>query len=501
VYSVIIADDEERILNDIEMILANNRFEYKNVYKVRNGIEAKKIMEQDESVRLILSDISMPGFDGIQLLEYVKQCKKNIFVVLVTGYAKFEYAKRAIDLGAAGFILKPISEQELCDCVIKIHSQIKRELKDYEKYNIKLVESVARMLLETGRCTDAEREYISEVCNLNDMSEIYLIMLKSISDDDTILNYVNGSLEKYTSHQCKLFPFHGYEKGELLCLCVVMYKGTSIRKEIFDIADLLAEVSGKIYISVSGASNMLLPAMYQQCQDAYYEKISNPQQHIFLYQARKNYNPEDILVQAKLLEKAIFLDDECGAEACVRKMFATYLNARNAIYFRDIYKIAVNTIELCKKTPLQEDVTGDEKSQFDCIIETAESVDAVVAYLCQYIRLHCVSQSDSLINMQAVIEYVDGNFMNELTLEEIGKLFHIAPNYLSRRFKKCTGESFIQYINRKRIEKAIELLERTEIKVVTIAEMVGFQDNQYFHKLFKKKIGVTPIEYRMNVRA
>jgi len=55
----------------------------------------------------------MPEFNGIELLEYVKQFNKDIFVVLVTGYAKFEYAKRAIDLGVAGFVLKPISEEEI----------------------------------------------------------------------------------------------------------------------------------------------------------------------------------------------------------------------------------------------------------------------------------------------------------------------------------------------------------------------------------------------------
>ena len=500
-YSVIIADDEKKALRDIEMILVNNGFSFEKIYKVQSGAEVKKIIEKDDGVRLILSDINMPEFDGLQLLDYVKKYNKDIFVIFVTGYAKFEYAKYAIDNGASGFILKPINESELCNCIEKVNTIIKKEAYSDEKYNIKLIGSIIRMLLETGKCTEGEKEYINEKCNIGENSELYLIMIKNFSEDEKIFDDISCCIKNNNSSRGKFFLFKGYEKNEMFCLCVMDKQGDSIRNEIFDIYERLGEKKDKTYLSVSGVSDRILPIMYQQCKDAYYEKISDPLENIFFYSARREYSLETILVQARLLEKAMDIDDSDGAVACIEKMFEIYSDSKDKLYFRDVYKIAVNTIELYRTNISEEIIPEGEKVQKDYIIESSSDISEVVDALSEYLKINCIKKDEGSIDIQAVVEYVNCNYMNELTLEETGKLFNIVPNYLSRKFKKTTGESFVQCVNRKRIEKAIELLTQTDIKVVVIADMVGFKDHQYFHKIFKKNVGETPIEYRMRIRA
>lgn len=77
-------------------------------------------------------------------------------------------------------------------------------------------------------------------------------------------------------------------------------------------------------------------------------------------------------------------------------------------------------------------------------------------------------------------------------------MFALTPNYLSQMFKKETGENFVAYLNRLRIDKACEYLRTANIKIHEISGLVGYRDSQYFYRVFKKYTGCTPIEYRMN---
>lgn len=493
VYSVIIIDDEKNILFDIEIMLKNSGFEYKNIYKVHTGIEAKEIIDRDGSVKLILSDINMPELNGIQLLEHIRQSEKEIQVIFITGYASFEYAKRAIELGASGFILKPIKEEELYKCIAKAHRVIAADTD--ERYNVSLIGSILRIILRTGKCTDEEYRYITNVCELNKSPEFYLAMITNISDDENVLEIVKSCIEEVYSEDFKLYLFDGYDKNELLCLCVINKDDKTGAENLSAITNTLKELEEKICVSISSASNTLSPKLYMECEDAFYERLVNQTQHIFFYKKRKDDGIKEILLQAQLLERAMALNDYPSAELCIKKIFEMYSEEKN--YFRDIYRLVVKTIVLYRKKELEEDDGLIEESQFDSILKSSENVSDIIKRLCEYIRLNCIVQKDFSVNMYDVIEYVDTNYMKELTLDRIGAVFDISPNYLSRKFKKKTGKNFVQYINDKRMERAVELLSETDMTVVKISELVGFNDQQYFHKLFRKYYGATPIEYRM----
>ncbi|WP_315371499.1 helix-turn-helix transcriptional regulator, partial [Paenibacillus xylanexedens] len=86
-----------------------------------------------------------------------------------------------------------------------------------------------------------------------------------------------------------------------------------------------------------------------------------------------------------------------------------------------------------------------------------------------------------------------------LSLDELGKVAHLHPVYFSKLFKQETGENVSNYISRKRLEKASQLLQDSELRVADIAQMVGYRKNQYFIQLFKVEYGVTPYQYRRNM--
>lgn len=95
------------------------------------------------------------------------------------------------------------------------------------------------------------------------------------------------------------------------------------------------------------------------------------------------------------------------------------------------------------------------------------------------------------------LKYIDANyFLNDLSLETVAKEFNTNPSYLSRMIKQETGMSFIDYLINLRIKKAIFLMDDPTIKIYQVAEMVGYSNQHYFCKAFKKVIGVSPTEYR-----
>src|SRR5690625_408706 len=98
-----------------------------------------------------------------------------------------------------------------------------------------------------------------------------------------------------------------------------------------------------------------------------------------------------------------------------------------------------------------------------------------------------------------VKRYVQENYDQKIVLAEIAKSLYVNRNYLSQLFKRVTGESFVQYLNKYRIEKAKEILRDSNYMVYEVSEMVGYQNSTYFSQVFKSITGTSPSEYYSKV--
>ena len=98
--------------------------------------------------------------------------------------------------------------------------------------------------------------------------------------------------------------------------------------------------------------------------------------------------------------------------------------------------------------------------------------------------------------IEAAKKYIENNYTDNITLEDVSREVNISSYYLSRIFKEGTGENFIDYLTGLRMDKAKELLATTQLSMKEICAKVGYSDPNYFSKTFKKNVGVTPTEYR-----
>ncbi|NFS93699.1 response regulator [Clostridium botulinum] len=100
------------------------------------------------------------------------------------------------------------------------------------------------------------------------------------------------------------------------------------------------------------------------------------------------------------------------------------------------------------------------------------------------------------VPIKAAIEYIQNNFDEKVSLEQMASICNLSPCYFSKVFKKAVGVNFVSYVNDTKINKAKELLENTDIPVLNVALDLGFDDCGYFIRVFKKSQGVTPKKYR-----
>jgi two-component system response regulator YesN len=136
--------------------------------------------------------------------------------------------------------------------------------------------------------------------------------------------------------------------------------------------------------------------------------------------------------------------------------------------------------------------------------KTLEEVEESLGQYCLNIGDSLSEQRDSFSKKQAIIakEYIDKNYGNqELTLQTLCYDLAISMSYFSTIYKKYTGETFVESLTKKRMQKSMELLKNTSMKVYEIAEKVGFSDPHYFAITFKKFTGMTPKEYAKEGRA
>jgi two-component system response regulator YesN len=117
------------------------------------------------------------------------------------------------------------------------------------------------------------------------------------------------------------------------------------------------------------------------------------------------------------------------------------------------------------------------------------------AYMEVLLKLPMNEQSDSLIVRKSK-EFVDKYLLEEISLTKVAASIHVSPGYLSRVFLKEIGEHFSEYVIRNKIQYAQKLLRSTNKKVYEIADEIGYTNPHYFSKLFKERLGVTPLEYR-----
>ena len=481
---------------------------------------------------ILITDIKMPFVDGLALSRLVKKELPETEIIILSGYEEFDYAKEAIQIGVARYLLKPINGETLLqeiDSVAEIILGKQKEKEIREKYQKEMEENSLRDQMDlfqhlvTGDCSMEELLSVADKLDLKIMAPWYSIVLLKIQSMKHDYEEYSGSIVVVDERIAKLAePEHVLIFDRALEGRAFLFKADSedellaYQKEYLgDVKEVLSGYANLRYFGGIGTPvNRLreIPASFEDASHAFAHRYLVAESCILdsslLMQegAAENedfrisaMNPEQIdrtkmqefLRTGDLDEVVYFVDEFFGkldGGAMKSRIFRQYITMDAYFSIADFLKgLGLQKDEI--EAPDQDSsILQDEKSAMDYIVRIMNK--ALVLR-----EKRASSRYEDVVS--EVSHYIEDNYaQEELSLNLLASHVNFSPNHLSMIFSQQTGQTLIRYLTDYRMNRAKELLRCSSKKSSVISMEVGYKDPHYFSYLFKKTQGMTPTQYR-----
>lgn len=530
---LLVVEDEQRVRKSIVNGLTCSGFDM--IFEADDGEEALVIMHENKP-DIIISDIRMPGMDGIELLSKVRETHSDIPFIILSGYDLFEYAQKAVALGAFSYLLKPVKNSELL--------QVLQSAEDKINQKILQQNSGFKMRVRLKQGLDAlKRQFIAEIITGNNIAESYIkrkvseveisfieqdfiVMLASIDNYNLLIQHVDPTdldLYKFSitnilteimnNHGISVFPYN-YEEGEGYLLNFTSENKRLNEHTLFELSSQIIKVV-EVYLNftitigigsiVSSIHQLNISA--QKARNAVAQRLVKGGNQVFGADNPNRATESQAIIGFKTEQELLSCFERCdkaNAIHLIQNLYAGFSNS-SFIDVQDLknlnYQLVILIYKILNHLRLEpEKILGDEFITYTNI-NSLPSIDSIIHWYMDKadIFFHHISTTKDKSNyrlMDKAKDYINQNFTKEISLELLAEFIHLSPEHFSREFKKEFGKNFIDYLTDLRINKAKEYLRDGNYKTIEVSKMVGFNNEKYFSKLFKKYTGFTPGEYR-----
>lgn len=526
--NILLVDDDYFVIKALETKMDWNALQIDHIYTAENITQAREII-MNHPIHIVVSDIDMPQGSGLELLAWIRDQGLDIQSIILTNYADFNYAQKAIELQSFEYFLKPIEFDKLMLIIQKAIAKVKQnELNEkakqegnlWKKNQLKVVEHFWRKLISQSQSFPMKRSDL----------------LRAIEEHQLPYKLENG----FHSLLINLYPYHNSmgitDKGifdfafenvfqeifqsDAIALEIVMeYKDYSwiaifsctkpsqshleqlchsfISKSI---PYLKTEVSCSMGVPVTLEE---LPQTVKQLVQMNEEFAQTRNQVFFLDQyrqeAKKEYTPPDLA----LLEELLYQDKADQFIEEVQAYLRSYANSGKYIdkQFLSLFRLDITQLVysfLKSKEILTHKLYSGKTYEhlFSLSLQSIENVEEYIAYLVRTAMDYREFTKQSTSVVEQIKQYIHDHIGEELTRNSLAEVIYLNPDYLARLFKKETGISLGNYIIKARINAAKYLLETSKLSIYSIAKKVGYSNYSYFSKLFKQEVGVSPNEYK-----
>ncbi|MFS1017996.1 response regulator [Enterococcus casseliflavus] len=452
-FTILVVDDNKIERTGIIQILRKEKYPFQ-IFEAKNGQVALDLFKK-EKIDILFTDLKMPKMDGIELITRALQIQPQLLSIIYSAHSDFSYAQNALRLGVVQYLLKPMSLEQfktVFDEVLKIG----------------LSREVNRLLLtiEKKQVNTEEDHNVSSLLNLSGFKQ-----MKLTHNPDEV-NPVKDSII-INREATTIYLENNLE--------LIFSKPTSIQSPI---TDTYCEVYGQL-ISHSFMENYLSLKIELEKNLFFNIKsrnLSNRSEHEefpiieilnLLYLAVLDYDEDKITYYLKQLKKSALSQRQVTVKD-LKQILTDYLKKH--------FEYTINTLA-------QPFLNGEDT------LSTFEDFEVLV-YTANETKKNNTS-NNFLVNR--IYELIQSNISNsDLSVGWLALILEKTPNYLSAVFKKETGGNINNVIGDIRNSLAQSLLKNSSIKISETSKRCGFEDSSYFIQFFKKKNGVTPLQYRKN---
>ncbi|WP_042195703.1 response regulator [Paenibacillus camerounensis] len=492
-----------------------------------NGEEGLRLI-QAQRPDLVITDIRMPRMDGLSMLRAVLEENRGCKVILISGYADFEYAQQAVQLGAFDFVVKPFSQEDIMSAVLRAKAEIMEERSkrlSLQEMENKLRESMPVLRQEYFALLVSHRTSWEEAAGRWDFLNIrleprgFVVMLieidrfreqlaeRSIREMELIrFSLLNIMQETLADHAQSVVFRARHDRF----LAVMNVTGTGSPIEIAEQCCRNIEQYTKFTVSVGVGGPVEeiseLPDSYRQAQRA----LSH---HLFT-EGNAAIKYEDIQQEGSQEPLALEYKDELllalrsgnagRTEAILSAISQTLqkgISRHNPDYLLSLYdELAASAIRAFYEMVPYPDI-HPLIQRFRAVQGTAglplASLQRQLLALCtdgaEMVRRNSLSEGQKVI--YEAIDYIRSRLSEDITVGECAAHVHLSASYFSSLFKRVTGMTVTQFTTAERIHKA-KLLLVEGVQVQEVASAVGYEERRYFSEMFKKITGQTPSEFR-----
>lgn len=509
-YKVLIVDDESTIRNGLKTIIEWEKYGFEVVGDAKDGEEALKIATNIKP-DIVFADVNMPFMSGLDFAEEFLKINSFTKFVFISGYQDFKYVQKALQLNAYDYIIKPLETST----ITKLLSKLKVEIDEIKK-NIE--ETIRIETINRGALPELRDRFFREVIiGKKDLSEIKKqLKLLNIEINSSyiytsvfLVDYKNNEEINELSYKLSEQFDNRIAVFEVRKCVICVVAGNNVKSN--ELSDQFLRMTQKSFNIISNATGIQV-RYWDSIGLSYMSALNEIEKQFDGKGTDIKFDNDNIRNDVSYLiseDTKIILNIKCGdlesglkefdkAYACLKNQKIYSLN-NNKIFCIGIISSLIKEIKKVGGTT--EDIFGKyldpihEIGKCSLMIELYTAVREILIISADFFKNRMGMKNIKIVN--DAIGFINENLSNSsLDLKLVAEYVNVSYNYFGKIFKNHIGESFCDYLNRNRIEKAKILLADTELKIYEIAQLTGFNETYYFISRFKFYEGVTPGEYR-----
>lgn len=536
---VLLVDDESYVTETLRKTIPWDELGISSVYEAESGAEALELLQR-HPIDILITDIQMPEMSGLTLIEKVQSQWPHVRSMLLTGHSEFHYAQRAIQLQAFAYVLKPVEDEKFIAVLSDVIAALQDEWAQSEQYYQLMYDRRSELAilrknllheLLLGRPMNQrtlEEKLGKYEISLQAGRQAVMMLIQPgayFSEMDpgsiTLLEYAIGNIAEEVLAESFLV---WYCQSPHDCLTILVM----LKPELAEQLDADKEESVR-----RSQLEKLIPVFRRHVNEYLKGDISVVVTRGFAFpeaiaEAYRSGLRYFYLLEADQLKKEIFLDDEWLPESKYIPLEALYqpptllhlveaqqwdavtdrlaevfdAMVHNGYTRENLYEVYLTITSALMHAAHKKGQTitqlGIDWLSEQNAVHSLEKLRRWANRTLQRLQEDLVSQAQHTRHhiVHQVKRIVARELGHDLSVKSIADRVYLHPVYLSKVFKAVTGESLGDYIIRIRMEKALYMLKHTNRRIYEITTELGYQNPQYFSKMFKKYYGMTPQEYR-----
>ncbi|WP_409342359.1 response regulator [Paenibacillus sp. MBLB4367] len=532
-FQLLIVDDEPSVVDTLAHTFPWQELDIEEVLCAYSGRQALELIKR-HVIDIVITDIRMPGMDGLQLIEQIRKYSTSTQIIVLTGYEEFAYAKRALQLDAADYLLKPVSDASLTETIRKLTRKL-----TVEGEEAALHQRASQLLREHQPALKSELLVnLLEGSSYGEEDALPLIDIPFSSGDSVtlVLIRLEGQFAQYNRRDRLLIEYSIVNMAEetlgsfyQIWSCrdrhdyVVLTLGAKEASDDGEDGALLSRLCSQLQSHVSrflhGDVSIVIgnPAVFPDGLAAGYQSVVQTMRRRIGKDVGLLMTVNDIIENQsvpilKTLHEPpslIHLFEAGRWEEVGRKLSAVFdeldrvWNDSPELLAELYHAVAFACYHYAHTNGETLSQLFDRIGELDGLPDQAKllSVNRMREWTFRLCRKLSAENTEDIRSSRATVvkqvkDYIHTHLADNVSLYALSDQVNLHPVYLSKIFKLETGEGIKEYSHRLRMEKAVHLIKHSDLKIYEITKEVGYLNTPYLIKVFKKEFGLTPQEYR-----